>query len=86
MELGKLGKHCINCEQDNHNVETCRVKNNEEPITIIATKPTNQLQKVQKNNSYACHIYGLIKHKVTNCPKFIKEASYHMSLELEPRA
>jgi len=86
MELGKPRKHCTNCEQDNHNVETCRVKNKEEPIIVVATKATNQLQKVQNNNSYACHIYGLNGHKVTNCPKFIEEASYHISLELEPRA
>jgi len=68
MELGKLGKHCTNCERDNHNVEMCRVKKNEDPSIVIVTKATNQLQKAQKNNSYACHIYGLNGHKVTYSP------------------
>jgi hypothetical protein len=86
MEPGKLGKHCTNCERDNHNVETCKVNKKKEPISIVATKATNQLQKCQKNNSYTCHICGLNGHKMTYCPKFAEEASYHMNLELEPRA
>jgi hypothetical protein len=27
---------------------------------------------IKKKLSYACHIYGLNGHKMTNCPKFIK--------------
>ncbi len=26
----------------------------------------------QKTFSYACHIYGLNGHKMTNCPKFVE--------------
>jgi hypothetical protein len=49
MELGKPNKHSINCERNNHNVETCRVKKKEEPIIVVVTEATNQLQKGQKN-------------------------------------
>ncbi len=66
-------------------METCRVKKEEEPIIVVATKATNQLQKGQKNNSYVCHICGLNGHKMINCPKFVEEVSYRMSLELEPK-
>jgi hypothetical protein len=31
---------------------------------------TNVAQPSQKTSSYACHIYGLNGHKITNCPKF----------------
>jgi hypothetical protein len=48
----------------------CRVKK-EEPI-VVTTKATNQPQKGQKNNSYACHVYGLNGHKMTDYPKFAK--------------
>jgi hypothetical protein len=29
-------------------------------------------KKPQKPYSYACHIYGLNGHKMTDCPKFIE--------------
>jgi hypothetical protein len=48
----------------------CRIKK-EEPI-VVAAKATNQPQKGQKNSSYACHIYGLNGHKMTDCPEFAK--------------
>jgi hypothetical protein len=31
MKIGKIGKHCIDCGQDNHNVEMCIVKKKKEP-------------------------------------------------------
>ncbi len=37
--------------------------------TIKATQPN---QKTQKTSSYACHIYGLNGHKMTNRPKFVE--------------
>jgi hypothetical protein len=43
----------------------------EEP-TIARTKITNHNQNVQKNGSYACHIYGSNGHKMIDCPKFAK--------------
>jgi hypothetical protein len=49
----------------------CRIKKKEEPI-VIGAKATYQPQKGQKNSLYACHIYGLNGHKMTNCPKFGK--------------
>ncbi len=49
----------------NHNVETCKKKEQ----TIVAAQHN---QKPQKTFSYACHIYGLNGHKMTNCLKFIK--------------
>ncbi len=35
-------------------------------------KTTTQIQKVQMNGSYACHIFGLNGHKMTICPRFAK--------------
>jgi hypothetical protein len=37
--------------------------------TIEATQPN---QKPQKTSSYACHIYGLNGHKMTDYPEFTK--------------
>ncbi len=28
--------------------------------------------KTQKTSSYACHIYGLNGHEMTDCPKFVE--------------
>jgi len=50
----------------NHNVETCR----KEQITMAATKAAQLTQKPKKTSLYACHIYGLNGHKMTNYPKF----------------
>jgi hypothetical protein len=41
--------------------------------TMVATiKATQPSQKPLKISSYACHIYGLNGHKMTNCLKFVK--------------
>ncbi len=45
------------------------VRKKEKPIRV-ATKTPTQIQKVQENDSYACHIYALNGHKMTDCPKF----------------
>jgi predicted ATPase len=71
IELRKTSKHCTNYGQDNHNVETCKVKKKEEPI-IATIKCTNQPLKGLKNNLCVCHIYGLHGHKMMNCPKFVE--------------
>jgi len=52
----------------NHNVETCKKK--KEQTTVVTTEAAQPSQKTQKTSSYACHIYGLNGHKMTNCPKF----------------
>jgi hypothetical protein len=44
---------------NNHNVETCRKKEEEEETIMVATKATPHNQKTQNTSSYACHIYGL---------------------------
>jgi hypothetical protein len=44
METRKIGKHCTNYEQDNQNVEMCRIKKKKEPI-VTTIEATNQLQK-----------------------------------------
>ncbi len=49
----------------NDNVETCKKK---EQTIVVA----QQNQKPQKTFSYACHIYCLNGHKMTNRPKFIE--------------
>ncbi len=38
---------------------------------MATTKVAQPSQKPQKTSSYACHIYGLNRHK-PNCPKFAK--------------
>jgi hypothetical protein len=53
-----------------HNVETCIKK--KEQTTMAAIEVAQQNQKPQKTSSYACHIYGLYGHKMTDCPKFIE--------------
>ncbi len=68
--IGKTNKNCTNYGMTNHNVETCRKK---EKQTMVATiEVTQPNQKPQKTYSYACHIYGLNGHKMTDCPKFVK--------------
>ncbi len=54
----------------NHNVETCRKKN--EHTIMAATKAIQHNQKPQKTSLYTCHIYGLNGHKIINYPKFTK--------------
>jgi hypothetical protein len=44
MEIRKISKHYTNCERNNHNVETCRVKNKNEP-TIVIMEATTQPHK-----------------------------------------
>ncbi len=67
---GKTNKHCTNCGMTNHNVETCRKKKKQ--TTMVITEAAQPSQKTQKTSSYACHIYGLNGHKMTDCPKFVK--------------
>ncbi len=52
----------------NHNVKTCKKKKKQTTMTTIET--TQPSQKTQKTFPYACHIYGLNGHKMTNSPKF----------------
>jgi hypothetical protein len=37
--------------------------------TIEVAQPS---QKTPKTSSYACHIYGLHGHEMTDCPKFVE--------------
>jgi hypothetical protein len=54
----------------NHNVETCR---NKKRIDHGGNhKGGKTKSKSTKTSSYACHIYGLNGHKMTDCPKFAK--------------
>jgi hypothetical protein len=54
----------------NHNVETCRKKKMKTTMaTVDAAQPS---QKTQKTSSYACHIYGMNGHKMTNYPQFVE--------------
>jgi hypothetical protein len=39
---------------------------------VATTEVTQPSQKPLKTSSYACHIYGLNEHKMTNRPKFIE--------------
>ncbi len=39
---------------------------------VATTKVAQPSQKPHKTFSYACHIYGLNGHKMTNCPKFVE--------------
>jgi hypothetical protein len=39
---------------------------------MATTKAAQLNQKTQKTFSYACHIYGLNGHKMTDYPKFTK--------------
>jgi hypothetical protein len=43
-----------------------------EQTIVAAIETTQPSQKPQKTFSYACHIFGLNGHKMTNCPKFTK--------------
>jgi hypothetical protein len=50
--------------------ETCRKKKKQTTMaTIEVAQPS---QKTQNTYVYACHIYGLNGHKITNCPKFVE--------------
>ncbi len=39
---------------------------------MTTTKAAQPSKKPKKTSPYACHIYGLNRHKMTNCPKFIE--------------
>jgi hypothetical protein len=52
----------------NHNVETCTQK--KKHIIVATTKVAQPSQNTKKTFSYACQIYGLNGHKMTDCPKF----------------
>ncbi len=60
--------YCINCHHTNHNIETCRSKK-EEPI-VAAIEATTKVSKPPRLLNYPCHIYGIVGHKLTNCPRF----------------
>ncbi len=67
---GKTNKHCINCGMMNHNVQTYKKKKEQ---TMVATTGVAQpSQKTHMTSSYACHTYGLNRHKMIDCPKFVK--------------
>jgi hypothetical protein len=68
--MRKIDKYCTNCGMINHNVETCKKK--KEHTIVATTKATQSNQKPHKTSSYACHIYGLNGHEITNCSKFTK--------------
>ncbi len=54
----------------NHNVKTCRKKKKQTMVaTIKAAQPS---PKTQKTSSYACHIYGLNGHKMTDWLKIVE--------------
>jgi hypothetical protein len=58
---------------------------------MATTKTTQPSQKAQKTSSYACHIYGLNGHKMTDCPKFAKmQKMFHgksvIMVEVQPIA
>jgi len=46
MELRRIGKHCTNCGEDNHNVVMCRIKK-EKPI-IVTKDATNHLKRFRR--------------------------------------
>jgi hypothetical protein len=53
----------------NHNVETCKKK---EQTIVVAIEIAQPSQKPQKTSSYVYHIYGLNGHKMTDFPKFVE--------------
>jgi hypothetical protein len=66
----KIDKYCTNCEMTNHIVETCKKMKEQTIVAIIeATQPS---QKTKKTFVYACRIYGLNGHKMTNFPNFVE--------------
>ncbi len=68
--MWKTDKYYTNCGMINYNVETCKKK--KEQTTMTTTKAAQPSKKPKKTSPYACHIYGLNRHKMTNCPKFIE--------------
>jgi hypothetical protein len=67
--VAKPSVYCINCHHINHNVETCQIKKEEEPI-IIVTKINAQVVKLPKPLTYLWQICGIVGHKLTNYHKF----------------
>ncbi len=67
--LEKIGMYCTNYHRTNHNLETCRVKRNEDPILIVFEVITQQI-KVHKHVRYSCHICDDTGHKIIDCPKY----------------
>jgi hypothetical protein len=55
----------------NHNVETCKSKEPNELVQIIA-KVTTQANKPPKLVKYSYHICGIGGHKLMKCPRFVK--------------
>ncbi len=61
--------YCINCHCTNHKVKTCRNKKKEELI-VVATEATTQASKPPSLLNNPSHIYGIVGHKLMNCPRF----------------
>jgi hypothetical protein len=57
----------INYHKKNHNVETCRVK--EDLVSIVSEVIIQQI-KVQRHVKYSYHICGDTRHKIIDCPKY----------------
>ncbi len=67
--IRKTDNYYTNYGMTNHNVKTCRKK---EQTIMVAKEIAQQNQKPQKTSSYACHICGLNGDKMIKCLKFIK--------------
>jgi ribosomal protein L44E len=65
----KIRMYCTNCHKTNHNVETFRVKRNEDLVPAIF-KITTQQMKIHRLVRYSCHICGDTGHKIIDCPKY----------------
>ncbi len=65
----KIDKYCTNYGMTNHNVETCKKK---EQTIVATTNVTQRSQNPQQSSSHACHICGLNGHKMRDCPKFVE--------------
>ncbi len=59
--------YCTNYHCTNHNIKTCRSKKEE---LIVIAKAATQVGKPPRLLNYPCHIFGIVGHKLTNCPRF----------------
>ncbi len=66
--IAKQSMYFTNYHHTNHNVETY-INKKEEPI-IVVIEATTQVSKPPRPLNYPCHIYGIVGHKLTNCPRF----------------
>ncbi len=65
----KTRMYCTNCHKTNHNVETFRVKRNED-LVLAVFKITTQQMKIHRLMRYSCHICGDTRHKIIDCPEY----------------